>query len=65
MTEVQRLLTDRDPALNRTPDGFRIRRNGREDVVHQGPVDTLHCLRDAGILEVFVNGGEAVYTALL
>ncbi len=63
--EVRRFLRDSDPALVRTADGFRIRRPGREDAVYTGEVRELACLRDADILEVFVNGGEEVYTALI
>ena len=63
--EVRHLLRPGDPALLRTEDGFRIRRAGREDVVFQGEIRQLSCARDGDILEVFVNGGEEVYTALL
>ena len=63
--EVRHLLTDGDPALQRTEDGFRIRRAGREDVVFTGELRQLACVRDGDVLEVFVNGGEEVYTALL
>lgn len=63
--EVRHLLKEADPALQRTVEGFRIQRAGRADVVYTGPVKTLSCVRDADILEVFVNGGEAVYTAFL
>lgn len=63
--EVRRFLKDRDPALIRTEQGFRIPRAGRADVVHTGQIRDLKCLRDADVLEVFVNGGETAYTALL
>lgn len=65
VTEARRFLTDRDPALTLTGDGFRIGREGREDVVYTGRINSLRCLRDEGILEVFVNGGEDIITALL
>ena len=65
LSEVRQLLTDRDPALIRTQDGFCIKRAGREDVVYKGKINSLQCLRDDYILEVFVNGGEEIYTALL
>ncbi len=65
VSEVRHLLTDKDHALNRTSDGFCIKREGREDVVYTGEINALQCLRDDDILEVFVNGGEAIYTALL
>ena len=46
-------------------DGFRILRSGREPVEYRGPVRDLKILRDGRVAEVFVNGGEEVYTALL
>ena len=63
--EVRPFLKEDDPALIRTDGGFRIKRTGREDTVYEGGIKSLHCLRDGYILEVFVNGGEEVYTALL
>ena len=59
------MLQDSDPALERTENGFVIRRQGREPVVYEGEISELKLLRDGYLLEVFVNGGEAVYTALL
>ena len=38
---------------------------GRDPVVYKGQIDDLKILRDGFIIEVFVNGGEEVYTALL
>lgn len=63
--EVQHLLTDSDPAVQRTETGFVIERTGREPVVYTGTVNDLKILRDAFILEVFVNGGEEIYSVLL
>ncbi len=63
--EVRSFLKNDDDALIRTPDGFRIRRAGRDDVVFRGEIRQLACIRDGDFLEVFVNGGEEVYTALL
>ena len=63
--EVRHLLRDSDPALTRTEDGFLIERSGREPVIHRGEVRELAILRDGYGLEVFVNGGEEIYTALL
>jgi hypothetical protein len=34
-------------------------------VIYEGPIDDLKILRDGYIVEVFVNGGQEVYTALL
>lgn len=63
--EVQHLLTDSDPALARTEDGFVIERTGRDPVIYKGEVTDLKMLRDGYVLEVFVNGGEITYTVLL
>lgn len=63
--ELQHLLTDSDPALVRTEKGFVIEREGREPVIYEGEITDLKILRDGFIIEVFVNGGEEIYTALL
>ncbi|MBQ7740966.1 MAG: glycoside hydrolase family 32 protein [Eubacterium sp.] len=63
--EVKQLLSESDPAIKRTPDGFCIKRKGREEVVYKGEINNLKCLRDEEFLEVFVNGGEEIFTALL
>jgi len=63
--EVQHLLRDADEAVQRTSDGFVIPREGREPVVFRGDVRELKILRDGYVVEVFVNGGEEVYSALL
>jgi len=63
--EVQHLLKDSDPALQPTEKGFIIARQGRDPVVYEGEIRDLKILRDGYIIEVFVNGGEEVYTALL
>ena len=63
--EVAHLLTDSDPAVIRTDTGFTISRTGREPVIHNGPVYDLKMIRDEYLLEVFVNGGEDIYSVLL
>lgn len=63
--EVQHLLKDHDPALERTENGFIIHRETQEDVIYAGEIRELKILRDQYILEVFINGGETVYTAVL
>lgn len=63
--EVQHLLKDSDPAVEITGDGFKIARTDRDPVIHKGEVKDLKILRDGYILEVFVNGGEDVYSVLL
>ena len=63
--EFQHLLTDTDPAVERTETGFVIQRSGREPVVYEGEIHDLKILRDGYVIEVFVNGGREVYSALL
>ncbi len=63
--EVQHLLKDSDPAVEMTDDGFIIRRTNREPIVYKGEVKDIKILRDEYIVEVFVNGGEEIYSALL
>lgn len=63
--EVQHLLRDSDPSVIRTSKGFRIRRYGRKSVIYEGEIKDLKIIRDGYILEVFVNGGEEIYSVLL
>lgn len=63
--EVQHLLTESDPAVQRTENGFIVERTGRDPVVYEGEIRDLKILRDEYILEVFVNGGEEIYSILL
>ena len=63
--ELQHLLKTEDPAVLRTERGFSIPREGRDPVVFEGEIRELAILRDGYVVEVFVNGGEEVYTALL
>ena len=63
--EVQHLLKDSDPALIRTEKGFMIEREGRNPVIFEGEINDLKILRDEYIIEVFINGGEKIYTAVL
>jgi sucrose-6-phosphate hydrolase SacC (GH32 family) len=63
--ELQHLLKDEDPSVKRTESGFIIERKGRDPVIYEGRIENLKILRDEYIVEVFVNGGEEVYTALL
>ncbi len=63
--EVQHLLKDSDPAVEMTDTGFVIKRTDREDVVYNGKIDDIKIIRDEYILEVFINGGEEVYSVLL
>lgn len=63
--EVRHLLKDGDPLLQVSADGFVLPRTRLPDVVHKGPVHELKVLRDGYVMEIFVNGGEAIYTAVL
>ncbi len=63
--ELQCYLKDSDEALRLTEDGFIIERQGRAPVVYEGEIRELKVLRDVCYLEVFVNGGEEVFTVLL
>lgn len=63
--ELQHLLKDSDPAVEITDNGFVIKRTGREPVVYNGKLSDLKILRDEYILEVFINGGEEIYSVLL
>lgn len=63
--EVQHLLKDNDPAVKIIQNGFIIPREGRTPVTYKGEIRDLKILRDEYILEVFVNGGEEVFSVLL
>ena len=63
--EFQHLLKDKDSSVKRTESGFIIERSGREPIIYNGKTADLKILRDEYLVEVFVNGGEEVYTALL
>lgn len=63
--ELRHLLTDEDESVRRTEKGFVIERSGREPVVYEGAITDLKILRDGYVVEVYVNGGKEVYTALL
>lgn len=65
IAELRHLLTDEDPALRRTENGFVIEREGRAPVIYEGKINDLKILRDGYIIEVFLNGGEDNFTALL
>lgn len=63
--EVRHLLQDSDPAVTMLEDGFVIERTNREPVRYIGTVEDIKMIRDEYILEIFVNGGETVYSVLL
>ncbi len=63
--EVRHLLTDSDSAIERTEDGFIIRRQDRENVVFRGEIREMAVLRDNYVLEIFINHGEKVLSVIL
>ena len=63
--EIRHLLTDADPSVKMTENGFMIERQGRNPVVYEGEINDIKILRDTYLTEVYINGGEEVYTALL
>lgn len=63
--EIRHLLTDNDPSVKITENGFMIEREGRDPVVYEGKINDIKILRDTYLTEVYINGGEEVYTALL
>ena len=65
VSEVAHLLKGDDCAVKITDGGFVVEREARPNLVHKGIVNDLKILRDEYILEIFVNGGETVYSLLL
>ena len=63
--EVQHLMKESDSGLIRKSDGFKIKRSRRKSVVYKGEIKDLKIIRDGYIMEVFVNGGEEIYSVLL
>ena len=63
--ELQHLLKDEDECLKRTKTGFIVERTNRAPVIYEGDITDLKILRDAYIAEIFVNGGEEIFTILL
>lgn len=65
ISEVSSLLSDFDPCVKRTQNGFIVEREGREPVVYEGQIEDLKILRDGYIVEIFINRGQECYTVLL
>ncbi len=63
--EVAHLLQDSDPCVTVTENSFTVERTARPSLVHKGDVKKFEILKDEYILEIFVNGGETVYSLLL
>ena len=45
--------------------GLRIPRKQKSDVVFKGEIREMMILEDGYVIEVFINGGETVITAVL
>lgn len=63
--ELQHLLKEEDECLERTENGFIVERCGRDPLVYEGKINDLKILRDGYMVEIYVNGGEEVYSVLL
>ena len=63
--EFHHFLKNSDPAVKITDNGFIIERNINGPIEYKGEIHDLKILRDDYVLEVFVNGGEEVYTAVV
>lgn len=63
--ECRPLLADGDGSIEYTKEGFVIKRKSEPDVICRAGIKELKVLRDGYIIEVFVNGGEEVYSAVL
>ena len=65
LPEVCHLLKDSDPAVQITNNGFRLDRVLRDPIIHEGKIDDIKILRDEYLIEIFINQGEYIYTAVL
>ena len=63
--ECKHLLKDDDEAIIHTEDGFIIKRESKRDLVYKGNIKDMKVIRDEYILEIFLNGGEEIYTVVL
>lgn len=63
--ELRHLLKDKDECLERTPNGFVVKRTNREPLVYEGDIQELKIIRDEYLAEIFVNGGKEIYSVLL
>ncbi len=63
--EIAHLFKTSDPRVETTEHGFTVERKERPSLVHKGIARDLLILRDEYIMEIFVNGGETVYSLML
>ncbi len=65
LKSFEALLKDSDQFVTVNENGFSVQRQERPSLVHNGAVRDLKIFRDEYIMEIFVNGGETVYSLLL
>lgn len=65
LEEVRHLLKPADPAVKITPSGFVIERTKRESVIFEGEIRDISILRDEYLVEIWLNGGEKIFCAVL
>lgn len=65
LQEVRHLLKADHPLLKRTEKGFIIERTLRENVVFEGEIHELRVLQDEYLIEIYINGGEQIFCAVL
>ena len=63
--EAQNLLVDRDENVKFTDKGFVVERKDLQSIVYEGKIKELKIIKDEYVLEIFVNGGEYLYTIIL
>ena len=63
--EVRHLLRESDPAVTVTAHGFIVARQSQPDVEYHGEIRDIRILRDGYVLEIFLNGGEEIYSVVL
>ncbi len=63
--ELRHLLKSEDESVKRTENGFIIERTDRDSVVFEGDFSSVEIIRDEYIVEVYIDGGREIYTALL
>lgn len=65
LEEVKHLLQPENPNVKITENGFVIERTSRENVVFEGHFDELAVLQDEYLIEVYLNNGEHIISAVL
>ena len=65
LDEVKHLLQTENPNVKFTDNGFIIERTQRENVVFEGTFDKFAVLQDEYLIEVHLNNGEHIISAIL